>query len=348
MEEIKEARKAIFFAITLSVVWLLITGSIKEELRTKRLVEEMGVWVLLSEAVQEAVQRDEQAIGILDYPGAFASVPVGGVVQSYRSAVFDNRGNEGFHTHSLAVNPPWTPGETVRFALTRVEAPGGLMIFKISSEDSLINFSNYHVGEFRDGLLEVHSQVPEGLEHVRSYYDALYLDGGLRGPNSADAVFSFLSSKGWKGQTEQDLSSTDEVVAKAITEVRQQRHTVASLPLTASLLPSAVGMLLAISAFSLAGPIIRIHTDKVDLSSATWTFAIHPESSSQAYLAPLQIIAAGFCVGVLALAGLNILDFRTLLRPDEVGLLYVGVVGASLMTITAVVFFRVVFLRIHA
>jgi hypothetical protein len=341
MEAIREARKAILVTLTVSAVWLLTAGAVRQDLSTRKLIEDMGAWALLTDSLNKAYAADRTAMGIYDYLGSFDPVPVGGKVAQYRQGVFDNRGNESFEIHDLILAPAWQPGVQIAFSLQRIQAPSGLTLFRILCDDPAIASADYMAALRGDGRVTVHPGLHPVPGTFRAYENALQQGGRLIGPNRRAEVENLLRSRGWTGQGAEAIRSDDPVVAKLILEVQGKRHTVAGLPVSAALLPVAVGMLLAMAAFNLLGPVLRLCSGAEDLDQEVWTFLNRPESSIAPLVALIQVLAAALCIALPLLVAIGLTGFYPLVSGWQQVLVLFASLGAGLSALMMLAFFRI-------
>lgn len=263
-EILKEARQIILFVLLLCVLWLLTSGALRTSLATKSIIEDLGVWVLLNDALSRAYSEDQE--------DSFAGAKVGGLVDEVTVLLPAQSGTEVPQKKKLTVRPAWQPGSSIDIRLRRLPNPDAGVVFEVLSSDERIAGAR-HMVALLNGRIEVFSTPPHALNSVRDLYNAIYRDG-YGGPNARESVLNILWSKGWKGKTYKDLASTDQTISGMIRELREQKYMISGVPVSPSLFSSAVSFLFLISAFNLLGPIIKLRQGDHEFSREVWVMAI--------------------------------------------------------------------------
>lgn len=278
-EILKEARQIILFVLVLCVLWLLTAGALRATIITRNIIEDLGVWVLLNDTLSKARSEDQH--------DSFEETKVGNTLEEVIALIPVQSGTEVPQKKPLTVRPPWDPGTVIPIKLKRLAAPEGSMLFELVSPDQRITQAGYLIA-ILGGRLEIFSFPPKSL---RDLYSIIYRDG-YGGPKARETVLNMLWSRGWQGKTYKDLKSTDPTISGLIREIREQKYTIASLPVSPSLYPTAVSFLFLISAFNLLGPILRLRGRKIDLTNEVWIMAANYPGKNDYLLKSAQVFVA--------------------------------------------------------
>jgi hypothetical protein len=281
-EILKEARQIILFVLVLCVLWFLTGGALRTTLITRNIIEDLGVWVLLNDALSKAGAEDQE--------DSFRETKIGDTLEEITALIPAQSGTEVPQKKRLTVSPPWQPGAVIPFKLKRLAAPEGSILFELISPDQRIMQARYLIAILDRGL-ELFS-FPQAMPNsLRDLYNFIYRDG-YGGPNARETVLNILWSRGWQGKIYKDLKSTDPTISSLIREIREQKYTIASLPVSPSLYPTAVSFLFLISAFNLLGPILRMKGRKIDLSNEVWIMAVNYPGKNDYLLKSAQVFVA--------------------------------------------------------
>ena len=317
-ESLKEGRRLVIIALTLSVLWLLTSGAVRTDLTTQRVVEDLAAWVLVNDAIKKAFREDEE--------GTFEDAKLGQTIAKYTKLVQVQSGTEVPEDVQLVLSPPWQLDGIGRFGVRRIRGPDQLLLFEVVSDVAIVDRANYLIGVFRNKPV-VFSKPPAGASSVRDYFNIVFRDG-YDGPNAKNAALNYLWSRGWKGRGVEDLKAVDPTVATAMREIRGQSYKISGLPISTTLYPAAVGILLGLLSFSLVGPIVRIRNEPIDLNREVWVMTVRLKGSLRWIIEAFQLLAIGVAIALPCLVAVQLIDLASLIDQWQRYLLFLGVAGA--------------------
>ena len=185
---------------------------------------------------------------------------------------------------------------TEQFSLRRVDGPEGAAIFEIIPTTGLIVPEGYLLVLLSDRS-DVYVVEATRFEHptLRAIMQQLF-EQGIEGPAGLQAVVNLMRTRGEVIDDPSSLRSTDKIVAQLLSEVTEERYTVASLPFSPGLFPSAICIFVGLASFVLLGPTLRLWRSSAEVDpNESWIMALSLPGFGGALLRASQIAVLCFC-----------------------------------------------------
>jgi hypothetical protein len=275
-DALKEGRTTAIAILITSMVWAVTAGSVRNSLLVERQARELAAWLVLREHFSPA-----DASALLDEKRDHAITCIKRIVPIQSGTEFED-------CVPIWLALPWLGEKTQSVALEPIpHAPFGFTVGHLASS---LPISGYAVVPADAGRLWIFpTDVP--LDNLRAVYNAALRDQKAV-PQGWAATRVLLRSRGWSGDTAEDLKLSDPIVSRVISDAFTATYSISNIAVSPRLYPIVISALLAIFTFILTGPILVLRQYDGPQLDDSWTMLVLPVKGGGKVLRPLQVLAA--------------------------------------------------------
>ncbi len=315
-DAVKQGRASVVAIVATCLIWLLTSGTVRSSLLLDAQARELAAWLVLRELLPQSIAPDLYGLSRED---PVTCIPKLIPVQS---------GTEVEDCVPIIMHLPWLGETTQEVQLNPI--PNSQFGYRIEKVQAELPITEYSIGISEGERVWIFpTDVP--LDDLRDMFNAAERDDKAV-PRGWAAMRVTLRSRGWSGESAEDLRLGDQVVAQFLNESFTKTYSISGVSVSARLFPVAVNIVLGALAFLLFGPVIALHRTSSVVIEDAWVMLAQPTGWTSIPLRASKVLAIAVVTLMPLLVALSQWQLMPLLRPREALLL----ASTSLAAIAAV------------